>query len=83
MRDLGSNNRWGSFTILNNILTVSRLAGGEEWAGQPQAQPGGLLEGAGGVCVKLHSGELCRGFLVVKRVLQEDRRQPNWEKLKI
>ncbi len=36
-----SDDRCGFLTILDNVLTVGDSAGGEEWAGQPQPQPGG------------------------------------------
>ncbi len=34
-------------TILDNVLTVGELAGGEDRFGQPHPHPGDLLEGAG------------------------------------
>jgi hypothetical protein len=42
-----SNDRHGFLTILDNILTVGVLAGGEERADRPQHQSGGLSERAG------------------------------------
>jgi hypothetical protein len=48
MRGICSNFCRGFFTILDNVLTVGHLAGGEEQAGRPHLHPGGLLEGAGG-----------------------------------
>jgi hypothetical protein len=43
-----SDDRHGFFTILNNVLTVGRLARGKKRAGRPQPQSGGLPEKAGG-----------------------------------
>ncbi len=34
-------------TILDNVLTVGVLAGGEDRDGRPHSRPGGLLEGLG------------------------------------
>jgi hypothetical protein len=44
-----SNDRLGFLTILDIVSTVGESAGGNERAGWPQPQLGGLPEGAGGV----------------------------------
>jgi hypothetical protein len=43
-----SDDRRGSLTILDNVLTVRESARGKKQADRPQLQSGGLPEGAGG-----------------------------------
>ena len=56
MGGIHSDGRCGSFTILDNVLTVGESARGEERADRPHHDPGGLLEGAGGGCEKSLGG---------------------------
>jgi hypothetical protein len=58
-------------TILDNVLKLSELAGGEEQAGWPHPHPGDLLEGAGGTCEKSHGSRLCHGAPAVIPALRE------------
>ncbi len=47
----------GLLTILDNVLTVGKLAESEEgW--RHHSNPGNLLKGAGGVCEKFLDGKL-------------------------
>jgi hypothetical protein len=46
MRDIRSNKYCSFLTILDNVLTVSELAGGQERDSQPHPNPGDLLGGA-------------------------------------
>jgi hypothetical protein len=75
-----SDNPRGSFTILDNVLTVIESAGGEEQACRPHPHPGGLLEGAGGGG-GLHQGT--PALIRAVREVREDSWQPHLEELPI
>jgi hypothetical protein len=47
MRDIHSNKYCSFLTILDNVLTVGELAGGQERDSRPHPNPGDLLGGAG------------------------------------
>jgi hypothetical protein len=69
----------GFFTILDNVVTVGESAGGEEQAGWPHPHPGGLQEGAEGVCEKLCGSGFCHGTLAVIQALREVCHNLQWE----
>ncbi len=74
----------GWFTILDNILIVGKLDGGEEQAGRPHPYPGGLLDGGGGGFEKKCGGGHCQGATVVIQMLREvccDRQSARQENL--
>jgi hypothetical protein len=48
MRGIRSNKCRYFLTILDNVLTVGKLARGEEYPGRPHSHPRDLLEEAGG-----------------------------------